>query len=93
MITVGKENIIRRTGKDMDELRDECFVRDKGECVSCHCLLVKHPGHILQPNAYHMSHIRNKRMWGDTISNVESRCTACHLIGVHNPKSVPTKER
>lgn len=91
MITIGKENIVRRTGKDLEELRDECYERDGGKCVKCGRRLVHSPDSILQPDAYHMSHKRNKRMWGDTISNVESLCTHDHLVGVHNPKSVPKK--
>lgn len=91
MITVGKLGIVRRTGKDLDQLRDDCFDRDGGECVNCHRTLVRHPDSIFQPNAFHMSHIRNKRMYGDVIENVESRCPNCHLVEVHNRKSVPAK--
>ena len=91
MITIGKLGIVRLTGDDINELRDKCFDRDGGECVNCHRTLVRHPRYIFQPDAYHMSHKRNKRMWGDTLDNVDSRCTNCHLVLQHNPKSIPAK--
>jgi hypothetical protein len=28
--------------------------------------------------AYHMAHIKNKRMYGDTLENVRALCGCCH---------------
>lgn len=91
MKTVGHLGIVRLTGKDLAALRLECFERDGGKCVKCgKILLYEHPW-IAHPFRYHMSHIRNKRMFGDVLSNVESLCAPDHLEGKHNPKSVPRK--
>lgn len=88
---VGKTGIVRLYGKDIEPLRLECFERDGGQCVVCRMILIYEPDSIFQPNAYHMSHKRNKKNHGDVISNVESLCSGCHLVGIHNPKSVPPK--
>jgi len=77
-----KPGIVRLVGKARQELREECFRRARGRCTKC--------GRLLQPG-WHMAHIRNRRMFGDVISNVRARCADCHLVGDHNPKSVPPK--
>jgi hypothetical protein len=40
------------------------------------------------PQSYHMAHIRNKRMWGDSIENVKALCGSCHRDS-HNAGGKP----
>jgi len=80
---VGKLGIVRLDGKDLNELRNQCYLRDNGMCVECGRFIVEHPDSIFQANAYHMAHTRNKRMWGDTLENVRSKCWWCHGVKEH----------
>lgn len=85
----------RLKGKDMEALRLACFLRDDGKCTDCgRRVAILTPfyknGERIPP--MHMAHLRNKRMYGDTLENVTTRCQDCHLVGMHNPKSVPPKE-
>lgn len=75
----------RKKGADSAELRRQCFERDKGICQVC-----MQPVH---PDAWHMAHVRGKRMWGDSLENVKTTHPHCHLVTLHNPKSVPRKPR
>jgi hypothetical protein len=74
----------------MEELRIECYERDGGKCVECGKPLRFEAGYW---DSMHMAHIKNKRMYGDTISNVRSLCLWHHLAGDHNcgGKPVPKK--
>jgi predicted CxxxxCH...CXXCH cytochrome family protein len=69
-------------------------MRDRGVCQRC--------GKPTYPNlpdtandSYHMAHKRNKRMWGDTLDNVQTECGSCHrawhLNGPTMTKPVPAK--
>ena len=84
----------RLKGEDRDALRLACFMRDGGRCVKCGMRLAFAPDSIFQPNAYHMAHVRNKRMWGDTLENVVSKCRDCHLVQEHaGGKPCPPKPK
>lgn len=87
-ITVGKLGIVRLTGDDMEALRWECYRRDEAKCVICRRWLRFERD---REDSMHMAHIRNKRMYGDVIDNVLTKCSYCHLVLEHNPKSVPSK--
>ena len=67
----------RLKGRALAELRVECFMRDRGVCQRCGRGTVFG---LLQecPDAFHMAHKRNKRMWGDTLDNVQTECGDCH---------------
>ena len=67
----------RLAGKELEALRDACLARDKGRCVVCACVVSKDADHML-PWSFHMAHIRNKRMWGDTLENVRTLCGFHH---------------
>lgn len=73
----------RLKGKALSALRAACFDRDGGICVGC--------GFPVDPSHWHMAHVRGKRMWGDSLDNVKTMHPYCHLVGEHNPKSVPRK--
>lgn len=86
----GKLGIVRLYGPALTALRSECYDRDKGRCVDCGRYLIFESGYW---NSMHMAHIGNKRMYGDTIENVLTKCDDCHLVKEHNPKSVPAKPK
>jgi hypothetical protein len=81
---------VRLTGNAMRVLRFECFKRDGGRCAVCGCL-VSFSGKSTKYPPMHMAHKRSKRLYGDVLSNVETRCAHDHLVTGHNPKSVPPK--
>jgi hypothetical protein len=77
-VRVGKEGIVRLSGAAMDELRMACWTRDKGCCVCCgRPALLGLPDY--HPDKYDMAHKRNKRMYGDLLSNVETMRHECHM--------------
>jgi 5-methylcytosine-specific restriction endonuclease McrA len=65
--------------KDIEPLRFAIFIRDKGRCVKCGKGLQFEPRFHGDPDAYDMAHKRNKRMWGDTPSNLQAECHECHM--------------
>ena len=92
-VNMNKAGVVRLTGKDMTQLRVDMFVRDKSCCVVCGkwCRFDADP---LDPRSGHMAHIIPRSRGGsDTLENVRLLCRDDHLIGDHNPKSVPAKER
>jgi 5-methylcytosine-specific restriction endonuclease McrA len=84
-VRIGKEGIVRRTGKDMDKLRMDCWNRDDGRCQECSKRLFWETSWEGHPDRYHMAHIRNKRMYGDTLQNVRALCGDCHRAEHGNP--------
>ena len=67
----------RLEGVILGILRVDCYERDMGRCVRC--------GKSVWMNlpqeddaSFHMSHKRNKRMWGDSLENVQAECGECH---------------
>ena len=74
----GKLGIIRLYGPDLEKLRDKCWERDRGICQKCGIALYRDSRFDGDPQAYHMAHIRNKRMYGDTLENVRALCGCCH---------------
>jgi hypothetical protein len=87
----GKLGIVRLYGDDLEALRRKCWSRDESRCQwpGCGVWCLWASGY---PNSGHMSHIRNKRMYGDTLENVKLLCIEHHLVNTHNPKSVPPKQ-
>lgn len=87
-----KPRVVRLKGSKLDHLRQQVFYRDGGKCTNCGRSLVYNPESIFQPNAYHMAHKRNKRMWGDTLENTHAKCSHCHLVIEHGgDKPCPAK--
>jgi 5-methylcytosine-specific restriction endonuclease McrA len=91
----------RLRGKALEQLRRECFERDG---YKCQARLTYEPGvpgffdgfwyRCGRPVTWetgHMAHIRNKRMWGDTLDNVVTKCAECHIQIEHayGPSGVP----
>ncbi len=82
-------------GVELDELRHQCWMRDKGICQRC-----KKPTYFglyqEHDDSFHMAHRRGKRMWGDSLEQVQTECGRCHrkwhLYGPTMKKPVPKKD-
>jgi 5-methylcytosine-specific restriction endonuclease McrA len=77
----------RVRGKQLVQLRKECFERDRFQCVAC--------GSGVTWESGEMAHVGAKRRYGDNLSNVRTKCFRCHRIIEHCnggvEKVVPTK--
>jgi 5-methylcytosine-specific restriction endonuclease McrA len=81
---------VRLKGKALEALRRACFERDQYRCSECD-VLVLWDGYFMRSGQ--MAHVVGRGRGGsDTLSNVKTLCLECHLVGEHNPKSVPAKE-
>lgn len=95
----------RVRGKAMEELRRACFERDGYRCQAMRTFVMPW-GQSFQlrclrhvewdgPNAGHMAHKRNKRMWGDSLNQVQTECGECHneyhQFGPSRTKPCPRK--
>jgi 5-methylcytosine-specific restriction endonuclease McrA len=80
----------RLKGQELEDLRQACWARDKGCCVDCGQHAVYYAPHMWS-NSYHMAHVRNKRMWGDNLDNVVTKCGDCHRSEHAGGKPVPSK--
>lgn len=86
----------RLKGDALGELRRLCFDRDGGRCVDCGRVLRFERGYS---DSMEMAHVRGKRMWGDSLSNVRAKCGpfagGCHAkehqYGKSGLKPVPSK--
>ncbi len=67
----------RLKGPELEELRRKCWLRDGEACRRCGIHTYFYAPQW-ESNSYHMSHIKAKRMGGDTLDNVETLCGACH---------------
>jgi len=80
---------------DLENLRRQCWERDKGLCQTCG-RMTQFGLHHYWPQSFHMAHRRNKQMWGDNLDNVQTECGACHRkfhqFGPSMQKPVPPKE-
>lgn len=87
MIRVGKLGIIRRNGKDMAQLRQEVFERDKFRCCDC--------GKLVSWDSGHLAHIKSRGAGGSDVElNLRTLCALCHAKE-HNAggKPCPSKPR
>lgn len=80
----------RLKGKDLAELRIQCFVRDRAICQDCGCMVIFDAPHEWN-NSYHMAHIKAKRIGLDVISNVKTSCGRCHRTHHNGGKPCPAK--
>ena len=71
--------VVRLTGKELEQLRWDCWIRDGGFCRDCEGATYYQARFDGDPDAYDMAHKRNKRMHGDTLSNVVTKCHRCHM--------------
>lgn len=80
----------RVTGDDLTALRAECYSRDAGLCQNCGRMTIQDAPHEWG-NAYHMAHIRAKRIGLDGIDNVRVLCGMCHRYEHTGGKTVCSK--
>lgn len=69
----------RLQGADMDKLRNDVYMRDEGRCVACKKFVMFYAPSE-HDDSMHLAHRRNKRMWGDSIDNVDAQCGNCHRL-------------
>ena len=84
------------TKAEKTAIRNKVYLESGGKCE-----IHKHPSCIsgrVWPSEgdtpwdhWHLVHIKAKRVHGWDRSNLCGGCPACHLISLHNPKSVPPK--
>lgn len=79
-VRVGHLGIVRLRGKALKTLRRQCFDRDKFTCVDCGRTVAWDWKDALDFDlpVGEMSHVRKKRMYGDALENVVTRCRRCH---------------
>jgi hypothetical protein len=82
----------RLRGEGMKDLRLLCYERDGRKCVECNRPVVFVPWSPMQEDGYHMAHIRNRRMWGDNLENVHTKCGYCHIVLEHRGGKVVAKK-
>jgi len=82
----------RLKGEALETLRLDCFLRDRGRCVKCGKVIHLFSRFYGDPDAFDMAHKRNKRMWGDSLDNVESECHDCHMKS-HNAGGKPCPKK
>ena len=81
----GKLGIVRLYGDDLAQLRRECYERDEGKCQWDGCgKSVPFEGDLYTRG--HMAHVKNKRMYGDTLDNVRWLCYEHHILVEHGLK-------
>lgn len=85
------------TKEEKGEIRDEVYRRSGGRCelkISAECIRGVLPKDGTSPfDHWHLVHLKSKRRFGWGMDNVVGGCWKCHLIEMHNPKSVPKKVR
>jgi len=80
-VRVGHLGIVRLSGSALEQLRNDCFDRDRGRCQVCHELLYFYPRYADDPWAYDMAHIVSRGAGGsDELSNVKSLCHKDHML-------------
>jgi 5-methylcytosine-specific restriction endonuclease McrA len=67
----------RLKNAELELLRMKCWERDKGLCQRCGQFTDPDKFHTAS-DSYHMAHKRGKRMWGDSLDQVETFCGDCH---------------
>ena len=85
--TKAEKSVIR--ARLYEETGGLCEIRKHPECI---------PGRVWPSEGdvmerWHLVHLKSKRVHGWARENLCGGCPFCHLIELHNPKSVPPKPR
>lgn len=84
---IGHRKVSRKT---KEKARDAVWERCKGKCEECGADALYESGEWA---SMHTAHIRGGIHRSDwSLENLKGLCLQCHLVGCHNPKSVPAKE-
>jgi hypothetical protein len=83
------------TPEEVKAIRDARYEMAGGRCelgLSDFCIKGVLPKDGLDPWSHgHLVHLKAKRRHGTTLEDSRWGCWHCHLVGLHNPKSVPPK--
>jgi len=86
----------RLKGDELASLRISAYERDGHRCVRCGRTVFPDMDQE-QNGSMHLSHKRGKRMWGDSLDQVETYCGYCHRTfhnyGPSMEKPCPPKYR
>lgn len=75
--------------KEKGIIRERIYNRALESCEDCFRWVRLESG---EWDSMHLSHTKSKGAGGDWAdSNLQCLCLTCHLVGKHNPKSVPAK--
>jgi 5-methylcytosine-specific restriction endonuclease McrA len=81
---------MKLTRAEKSVIRHRIFERAGGHCEHCGiCVIEGYAGGWSSMNLHHIVSRGAGGDWED--SNLECLCLKCHLVGEHNPKSVPSK--
>jgi hypothetical protein len=72
------KEIVRLHGSALTNLRKQRYEIDKGLCQDKDCGVWVPLDGPLTVRA-HLAHVRNKRMYGDTLENTRIKCYHCHI--------------
>lgn len=76
--------------KEKGVIRHRVFLRSNEHCEECSAFIIEEAG---EWRSMHLSHTKSKGSGGDwSEENLRALCLKCHMVGIHNPKSVPRKE-
>ena len=75
------EKVLILKGKELEQLRRDCFKRDGYKCVDC--------GSSVSWESGHMAHIIRRKKGGDYLNNVTTKCFQCHIGKEHGLSSKP----
>jgi len=85
------------TKAEKTAIRDLVYEESGGRCelnLSSQCIRGVLPKDGVSPwDHWHLVHLKAKRVYGWNRENLCGGCHICHLIELHNPKSVPAKVR
>lgn len=77
------------TRKEKGLIRERIYERALEACEGCGRWVRLAAGFW---DSMHLSHTKSKGAGGDwSDDNLKCLCLTCHLVGVHNPKSIPAK--
>ena len=77
---VGKTGTIRLTGKALEVLRRDCWLRHNETCQCCGERVYFESRFDGDPQAYDMAHIKSRGAGGsDVLDNVQCLCHSCHM--------------
>lgn len=77
------------TRKEGSAVRHAVWERCGGRCENCGIAMIEEAGSW---SSMHAAHVISRGRGGEfSESNLRGLCIACHLVGQHNPKSVPAK--
>lgn len=72
------------------QARDAVWERCGGKCEGCGAAMLYERGEWASMHTAHKKGGIHREDF--SLENLKGLCLQCHLVGIHNPKSVPSKE-